>query len=564
MRAVVTRARIDGDALGSTGRVYRRGDFVKALSRCYASRDDDTRRWWRGGATGDPAMSDEPLIPSADAAREGADEAPAGWRSHVLAWGLIVGLTLFVFWPTLRNGFLQQGFDDAIVTDSEAIRGLTWGHLRAMATEFNHAHYVPLTMLSLAIDHHFWGLDPRGYHLTNVLLHALGAGLAYVFLCGVLRRRAALLAALIFAVHPLQMEAVSVAIQRKTSLSGALFFLTLILYQRWKRSDGSGWYAAALCAFALAALAKPMVVTLPLVLALCDYAFIDGRPHWRDKLPFLVLVLPVVAATIAAHAAVGAINPPHGGSIVTHVLMMSRVALENITALLLPLNLSTIYYYPRADAYAPLNVAALASIALAGVYLVARRRRHPWSFFCVAWIALVLAPESNIVPLAQLRADRFLYLSVAGFGIWLAVVVERVYAAAPRWRRAVAVLAILLIGTLASLTRASASIWHDDVTAWTRAVERNPWCGLAYHMLGVAEFDAGRPLRAGVAFERALSLNPQLVETHLSLARLYLRLGRPSEAATEIDRFLRLSPGNTEGLAVQGEIEKMIRPPSRQ
>jgi len=509
-------------------------------------------------------MSDQPLIASADVARQGAGEWPAGWRSHVLAGGLIVGLALFVFWPTLRNGFLRQAFDDAIVTDSAAIRGLTWGHLRAMATEFNHAHYVPLTMLSLAIDHHFWGLDPRGYHLTNVLLHALGAGLAYVFLCGVLRRRAALLAALIFAVHPVQMEAVSVAIQRKTCLSGALFFLTLILYQRWKRSGGSGWYGAALCAFALAALAKPMVITLPLVLALYDYAFVDGRPHWRDKLAFLVLSLPVVAATIAAHAAVGALNPLHGGSLVTHVLMMSRVALENVTALLLPLNLSTIYYYPRADVYAPLNFAAFAAILLAGAYLIVRRRRHPWTFFCVAWIVLVLAPESNIVPLAQLRADRFLYLPVIGFGVWVAVAVERLYAAVPRWRRAVAGIAIFLVGTLAALTRDSASIWRNDVTAWTRAVERNPWCGLAYQMLGVAEFDAGQPLRARVAFERALSLNPRLVETHLSLAKLYLRLGRPSEAAAEIERFLQLSPGNAEGLAVQAEIEERARRPAGQ
>src|SRR5262249_57143095 len=123
-------------------------------------------------------------------------------------------------------------------------------------------------------DGQVWGLNPVGHHLTNVLLHAAAAMLLCIFLLPIApSARAATLAALIFAAHPLQMEAVSVAVQRKTVLSGALFFLTLIAYQRWCRAGERRWYLASVGAFVLAALAKPAVVTLPLALMLYDYTF---------------------------------------------------------------------------------------------------------------------------------------------------------------------------------------------------------------------------------------------------------------------------------------------------
>jgi hypothetical protein len=128
---------------------------------------------------------------------------------------------------------------------------------------------------------------------------------------------AATLAALLFALHPLQLEAVALAIQRKTVLSGALFFATLIAYQAWRRGGRRAHYAAAVGLFALAALAKPIVVTLPLLLWLYEYTFIDGRLRWRDKLPFLAIAAACAAAALAAHAEVDAVRSWHGGDPLT-------------------------------------------------------------------------------------------------------------------------------------------------------------------------------------------------------------------------------------------------------
>ncbi|MFI5398841.1 MAG: tetratricopeptide repeat protein [Candidatus Binatia bacterium] len=153
---------------------------------------------------------------------------------------------------------------------------------------------VAIALVTLAVF--FWGSDPWGYHLTNVLLHVTAAVLFYVFLCPLVpSARAAALAAAIFAVHPLRMEAVSLAVQRKTVLAGVLWFLTLVIA-----------------------------------------SFVT----WM---------------TMRANAAVGAVHPLHGGNLLVHLLMVSRVVVEDIDAVFLPLHLSPIYYYPRDMIYHPVK-----------------------------------------------------------------------------------------------------------------------------------------------------------------------------------------------------------------
>src|SRR5262250_1451644 len=308
------------------------------------------------------------------ATRPAAAWAPGSRRARVASLALVVLVSLCTFWPTVHNGFLQIAFDDAIVVDTAEIRQLDAANLGALATHFNHAHYVPLTLLSLAVDYRLWGLDPFGYHLTNIALHALTAVLACVFLWPIMPSlAAATVAALLFALHPLQMEAVTLAIQRKTVLSGALFFATLIAYQAWRRTGRRRAYALAVAAFAAAALAKPIVIALPALLWLYEYAFIDGRLRWRDKLPFLVIAAAAAVAAAAAHTAVGAERGWHGGDLSTHVVMLARVTAEYLGAIFVPLALSPIYYYQSALAWQPLNLLAVAALVALAAWLIARR-----------------------------------------------------------------------------------------------------------------------------------------------------------------------------------------------
>ena len=458
-------------------------------------------------------------------------------------------LTMVVFWPTLQNGFLSLGFDDGLILDTPAIRAISWANIRALATEFNHAHFVPLTMLSFAVDYRLWGLDPVAYHRTNILTHAATAVLFCIFLWPLVPSpRVAVLAAMIFAVHPVQMEAVSLAVQRKTLLSGALYFATLILYQRWCRTQRWRAYALCVAAFIAAALAKPAVVTLPLLLMLYDMVFGSGRARVAEKLPFFAVAIGATVMAMRAHAAVGALNPPHGGNMFANMLLMSRVFLEYIDALFLPVNLSPIYYYPREAVYAPVNFCALAAIVALSL-LVTCHRPHRWSFFCFWWFLLALLPESNLVPLAQLRADRFLYLAVAAFAVWVALGVERIRAELPeRWGSFGArLLGPAIVGTLAVGCSASAGVWRDDVTAWRRVVERHPWAPVAYTMLGRADYERQDYVSAEQALQQALRLKPD-PDAHRYLAKVYAASGRADLAEVHLRHLLQLAPADEEAL----------------
>jgi tetratricopeptide (TPR) repeat protein len=477
-------------------------------------------------------------------------------RSSIATLALLAALTVAVFLPTLRNQFLPFGFDDALITDTAAIRELKRANVVALATDFNHAHYVPLTMLSFAVDYHFWGLNPVGYHVTNVLLHAVAVLLLYRFLWPIVpARRVALLAAAVFAVHPLQMEAVSVAVQRKTLLAGVLWFLTLILYQRWRKTNARRWYGACVLAFVAAALSKPAVASLPVFLLLYDYTF-SGGVRLRPALPFFAIALFAADMARRAHQAVGALHPLHGGNPLAHILMVSRVALEYVDAALLPIGLSPLYYYPPSAIYEPINFLALTLILVVSVYLTMYRHHYRWSFFCLSWFVLALLPESNLLPLTQLRADRFLYLALPAFALWVALGWERLARAAvrTRWRIPVHPLAPFAVGALAITCYWSAAVWHDDVSAWSRVVQRHPWCAVAHQMLGRAYWRIGDAVNAERELQLALPSSDQLSDTYLYLAQLYANQGAPALALTYLQRFLQRAPGDPRALELQAAL----------
>ncbi|MGD0947926.1 MAG: hypothetical protein ABSA52_10875 [Candidatus Binatia bacterium] len=474
-------------------------------------------------------------------------------RPGTATLALLATLTVAVFLPTLRNQFLPFGFDDALISDAVEIRELSWANLTALATESHYAHYVPLTMLSFALDYHFWGLDPVGYHLTNVLLHTI----AVLLLCGFLwrivpSRRVTVLAAAIFAVHPLQMEAVSVAVQRKTVLAGVLWFLTLIFYQRWRRTNMHRWYGACLLAFIAAGLAKPAVVTLPAFLLLYDYTF-GGSVRLRPVLPFFAVALFITGMAVRAHQAVDALHPLHGGNALAHILMVSRVALEDIDAAVLPARLSPVYYYPQGAIYEPVNFLALTLILAVCFYVITYRCHYRWTFFCLSWFVLALLPEANVVPLAQLRADRFLYLALPAFALWVALGWERLVQAAvrTRWQVPARLLAPLAVSGLAITCYQSAAVWHDDVSAWSRVVQRHPWCAVAHQMLGRAYCGAGDAVDAERELQLALRISDQLPDTYFYLAQLYAERGAPALARTYLQRFLERMPGDPRGVELQ-------------
>lgn len=486
------------------------------------------------------------------------ESAPAPPRRSVerAALAFVVLATVAVFAPTLRNGYLLILFDDPLFLDNPDVRRWGWSHALNLVTRFNEANYIPLTLLSFALQERLFGLTPFGCHLVNVLLHGLNAGLAWVLFRPLTRCPwTATLAALVFALHPLQMEAVSTAIQRKTLLGAALYFTALILYRRWRTVGGRAAYAGALAAAVGAAAAKPVAVTLPGALLLYEFCFVARRVRILDKVPFFAVSAFFSWAAVEASRAVGAVKMPHGGSWYAHLLIVARTTLEYVAALFLPLNLSPLYCYPPGILSSPLNLLSVAALLVVLGFATLGFSRYGWSFFCVWWFVITLLPQSNLVPVAQLRPDRYLYLSMPGFGLWVAIALRH-------WERQsgrawpARLVGASFVAFLAFLTVLSAEVWRSDISAWTAVRERSPWFWFPHHNLGVAYADAGLPRAAERSLQEAIRLDPDQPPPHMALARLYARQGNPAAAIAEVRRVLELKPGHEEGARLLRELER--------
>ena len=430
-------------------------------------------------------------------------------RHRSLPAAAIVAATVLALSPVIGNGFLVVTFDDdAFVLDNPYIRALTWDNVWACLTRFYHYDYLPLPMLSYLVEFHWWGTDPPGYHLTNLLLHAVNAVLVFAVAKRALGTPvAALFAGLIFGLHPVQLEAVSVVAQRKTLLSTGFVLGALLAYQVYRSGRRRG-YPVAVLLYLCACASKSSVIPFPFLLLLYDYTFERARFRIRDKLPFLALAVVTAGISAASKLGTEVVKPPQGGSYLITVLAMSRVMWEYVDAMLLPLNLSPDYYYSRREVFGVLNWVAAAALVLASLVLWRRRRQLRLTFFCAGWVVLCLLPVSNIVPISVLRADRCLYLPMVAFALWagwgLAPLHEGTAPVGYRLRTVCAGLPAAAMLLLAVLSWQYAFVWRNDVTAWTRTAVRHPWNARAPYLLARAymdrqQFDVARRLAVTAA-----------------------------------------------------------------
>jgi len=412
-------------------------------------------------------------------------------KQRLLIVALITFASALALHPVIGNGFLVVTFDDdAFILDNPYLRGLTWDNAWGCVSRFYMFDYLPLPMLSYLLESELWGLAPAGYHAVNLLLHILNAVLVYVVSARALKsQRAGAFAGLIFALHPVQIECVSVIAQRKTLLATAFLLGSLIAYQRYSGGHRRS-YSAACLLYLGACGSKSTVVPFPFLLLLYDYVFQRSRLSLRNKLPFVALALGATWANLASKAGSEVVKASQGGSYFATSLVMSRVLCEYADALLLPFNLSPSYYYSPAEVMSPINWLAGAGVVIGIVAVVRWRNRLPLIFFAVGWVGLSLLPVSNIIPIAVLRADRYLYLPMVGFalsaGAGLAAGQERISSCAHRqWALLVTFPCVALL-VLGILSWRYAHVWRSDVTAWTCVVERHPWNARARYLLASA------------------------------------------------------------------------------
>jgi Tfp pilus assembly protein PilF len=450
---------------------------------------------------------------------------------------LALAASVFVaFLPALDAGFLNLD-DPKYVTANPDLKSLGWEGLEWAFTTFTNSNWHPVTWLSYMLDRELWGLDPLGFHLTNLILHAANAGLAFLVL-GRLTGSPwrSLVVAALFGLHPLRVESVAWVAERKDVLFVFFWFLTMAAHARFARSPRPSSYALVVAAFVLSLSSKTMAVTLPVALLLLDFwplRRLDARAV-LEKVPLLALAAGASLLALLAQGSGNAIDGgrfPLGGRLAN----AGHSYLRYVSLTLWP-DVSTFYehvaIHPDLFPRTTLAASALLGIATTGLVLLGGRSRPylPVGWF---WYLATLVPAIGLVQVGhQGMADRYSYIpqlgllimavwGVASLPIWSSV----------RLRAAGLSLAAAVCLTFAIATWKQTRVWRDDLSYWQFTLEKNDRSFMASQMIAMHHAENGRYLEAARLLENALKFRPEVAMVHEHAGDYFLRGGDLSSAA---------------------------------
>src|SRR5437870_3251539 len=507
------------------------------------------------------------------------------WQAPVL----IALATFAAFLPTLQNQFVNWD-DPRNFLENPHYRGLGWTQLHWMWTT-HLGHYIPLTWMTLGLDYLLWGMNPVGYHLTSLLLHAANAVVSFFVVRRLLTQAlsspserghalavSAGFAALLFAIHPLRVESVVWVTERRDVLSGLFYLLAILVYLRAceQGASGRGWYWLSVAVFVCALLSKSMVVNLPVVLLILDVYPLrrlggpigwwsePARRVYVEKIPFVLLAAAasVIAlmAQLSFHAALSVAELSVPGRLSVSAYGLSFYLWKMVA----PVNLSPLYELPpTVNLWATPFLLSYGGVV--AITALAWARRCRWPGLLAAWLAyvVILLPVLGIFQSGpQIAADRTTYLpglgraALAGAGLLAA------------WRRrsflATGLAVFLLLG-LGTLTWNQVRVWHDTEKLWSHAVAIDPKSPGGQLALGLALARQGKLVEAVEHYQTALRLKPDYAEAHNNAGSALVRQGKLAEAIAHYEQALTIRPDFADAhsnvglaLARQGKLAEAI------
>jgi len=516
--------------------------------------------------------------------------APRRWISSFVVPAALALTTFIVFLPALKAGFVNWD-DDTNFLANPNYRGLGANQLQWMFTTFLMGHYIPFTWMTFGLDYVVWGMNPLGYHFTNILLHAANAVLFYFIALRLLRLNVTgrpgdefwppilggAFATLLFAIHPLRAESVAWITERRDILSGLFCLATIASYLQYcgvpdrqtrRTRNAPEWYWASLGFFALALLSKSMAMTLPVILLLLDAYPLQrlgsvGSGRWRlpstsvvvEKLPFFLLSLvaaytALVALDHTTHVSgLGTIPPAAEGtgevSPIDRAAISATALLFYLWKMVVPFRLTPDYHLPPPAGFEtwPAFI-SFAVVLLVTVAVIVGRRR--WPALAAAWVACIVM-LSPVMWVPQIAADRYTYLACAGWALLCGGGLGSAWRYCQRRnidtriRGSLVALALTVVAALGILTWNQVGVWRDSETLWAHAVAVWP-SSLSHVKLGEILAQRGDLAKAIEHFAAALRINPRNAHAHTALGFVFTIQGKLAEALEQYDDALRITP----------------------
>jgi tetratricopeptide (TPR) repeat protein len=487
-------------------------------------------------------------------------------RMKLLVAALLILLTIIAFLPLTHNGFINSFDDNAYVTENMfvqgglSLRGLTYAFTTTQA-----ANWHPLTWLSLMLDYQLFGLNPKGYHATNLFFHLANVLLLFLILENMTKALwpSALTAAL-FALHPLHVESVAWVSERKDVLSTFFWLTTMGAYLRYVRRPGWGRYSLILLSFFLGLLTKPMLVTLPFALLLLDYwplgrfqlppppAARRGKsgkqPYQRfaprlvwEKVPLLILSAFFCLSTIhAQQSAMASLEKfPFaarlGNALLSYVSYLGKM--------IWPVHLAI--FYPLFKDSLSWGQVAAAALALLAISLLVLKGARKYPYLPVGWFWYLgtLVPAIGLVQVGiQSMADRYTYVPLIGIFIILAWGLSDLSA---KWRGRelwLGAAAGLGLVTLMTLTWYQLGYWRNSKSIFEHAVEVTENNYMAYSILIIEYEKAGQIDKATKMFQKAIEIN-NFPLAYYNFGELVIRQNNFDEAIPILEKAIQFKKG---------------------
>ena len=465
--------------------------------------------------------------------------------------------TLIVYGQVCRNGFV--GYDDPFyITNNPHVKGgitpesIIWAFTTTVS-----ANWHPLTWLSHMLDCQLFGVNPLWHHLTSVLFHIANT----LLLFRILKRMTSEIwtsafVAAAFALHPLHVESVAWAAERKDVLSGLFWMLTIASYIRYTEHRSTGRYLLVFLVLGLGLLAKPMLVTLPFVLLLLDYWPLGrlqwghqfGRqrqPTWRlivEKVPMFVLSAVSSVIAYAVQQSTGAMelgkSYPLGfrisNAVVSYIAYIGKI--------IYPSRLAVLYPYPQdgLPLWQPIVSFLMLVVISAGVIYAGRRYLATGWF----WYIGTLVPVIGLVQIGnQAMADRYTYLPSIGIFIMVAWGIAELSA---KWRHRGIVLGIcagVVLTALSICTLLQTRYWQNDLALYERAISVTENNYIMHSNYGTSLSEERRDNEALKHLRIALQINPSYYYAHYGIGTVFLKQGKFAEAIECFNKALRFKPG---------------------
>jgi len=480
---------------------------------------------------------------------------------------LIAVFILLLYFNSLGNQFTN--WDDTMIYQNRSIRDLSWEGIKKIFTLEPANTYQPIRMLSYAVDYYFWKLNPLGYHITNIFFYILTCLMifsTFKILSQRLREdaesgshlRAALFGCLLFAAHPVHVEAVTWMVGRKEVLQGFFFFLAFYSYLKGRGEEGSKkiiYLSVVLVSLLLAVLSKPSAVVFPGVIMLYEIILAKEKSltfmkkHWVFLSAALLVsgIFTFIMMKVMFEA--GGIKQYRGADIGSNILLCLYVFLQNIKLLIFTINYSAAYsFIVNMPVFSLKNVIFILITVSLFAFSVLSLRKTKVIFFSLFFFLITLVPYLNIIPISTLKADRYVFIASFSYVFLLGIVFDRLYAYQHKkfsqgfFKLLSVVIFLFLLAGYSFMTIRQNTIWQNSYTLWTDAVEKHPESSTANALMGVVYMDLGMDQESVKYLEKAVQLIPYDYQTHNNLGIVYGRLDEPEKATNAFATAMWLKP----------------------